>query len=54
LVFRRYGKRYFLREVWFLGNGRLLPESKAERQEATLANKAASLVSTVVVEATVD
>lgn len=33
LVFRRYGNRYFLREVWINGNSdRLLfPESKAER-----------------------
>jgi hypothetical protein len=59
LVFRRYGSRYFLREIWFAGtSGRLVPETKADREEAAnLAKKPASLAalaSTVIVEATVD
>jgi hypothetical protein len=54
LVFRRYGSRYFLREIWFAGSGRVLAETKAEREAANLATKTASIASTVIVEATVD
>lgn len=56
LVFHRYGSRYFLREIWFAGGtgGRLLPETKAERAEASRANKLASRQSAVTVEVTLD
>jgi hypothetical protein len=55
LVFRRYGHRYFLREIWFAGSGgRLLPETKAERHEASVVNRTASLESPVTVEVALD
>ena len=55
LVFRRYGKRYFLREIWFAGSGgRLLPETRAERDEANVANRIASRQSPETVEVTLD
>jgi hypothetical protein len=55
LVFRRYGRRYFLREIWFAGSGgQLLPETKAERDEANVANRTASLESPVTVEVALD
>lgn len=55
LVFRRYGKRYFLREIWFAGSGgRLLPETRAERDEANVANRTASRQSPETVEVTLD
>lgn len=56
LVFHRYGRQYFLREIWFAGgsSGNLLPETKAERAAASLANKSASLQSTVTVDLTLD
>jgi hypothetical protein len=34
LVFHRYGDEYILREVWLGTNGKLLPESKRERELA--------------------
>jgi hypothetical protein len=55
LVFRRYGSRYFLREIWFAGSGgRLLPVTKAERDEANVVNRTASLESIVTVEVLLD
>jgi hypothetical protein len=55
LVFRRYGSRYFLREIWFMGSGgQLLPETKAERDEAKVANRTASRQSTETVEVTLN
>lgn len=59
LVFHRYGRQYFLREIWFAGGsstGNLLPETKAERAAASLANKSASaaLQSTVTVDLALD
>jgi hypothetical protein len=57
LVFHRYGRQYFLREIWFASgssSGNLLPETKAERAAASLANKSASLQSSVTVDLTLD
>lgn len=54
-VFRRYGGRYFLREVWFTDvGGYALPETRQERQAAAEATKVASLQSAVIVDATLD
>jgi hypothetical protein len=51
-VFRRYGSRYFLREVWFGDTGGYtLPETRQERQAAAEATKLAALHSTVTIEA---
>jgi hypothetical protein len=55
LVFRRYGNRYFLREIWLQEQGPYgLPETKEERQIAMESRKTASLVSTVTIDATAD
>jgi hypothetical protein len=55
LVFRRYGNRYFLREVWFPGSsGRVLPETKDERTAASVATKTAAVQLTVTIDGLVD
>jgi hypothetical protein len=51
-VFRRYGGRYFLREVWFTeAGGYALPETRQEREAASETRKTASLQTTVTIEA---
>jgi hypothetical protein len=54
-VFRRYGGRYFLREVWFTDAGGYgLPETGQEREAASKATKMALLSTTVTIDAAVD
>ena len=42
LVFRKYGSRYFLREVWLANKGEheVLPQSKAEKRQQNALNVA--------------
>jgi hypothetical protein len=54
-VFRRYGRQYFLREVWFPeSGGYALAETRQERQAAAEATKMALRQATVTLEATAD
>jgi hypothetical protein len=54
-VFRRYGRQYFLREVWFNeAGGFALPETRQEREAASEATKSASLQTTVTIDAVLD
>jgi hypothetical protein len=54
-VFRRYGRQYFLREVWFTEAGSFaLPETRQERDAASEATKSASLQTTVTIDAALD
>lgn len=54
-VFRRYGRQYFLREVWFAeAGGYALPETRQERQAAAEATKMALLQTTVTLDAAAD
>jgi|EndMetStandDraft_9_1072997.scaffolds.fasta_scaffold12382_2 hypothetical protein len=56
-VFRRYGRQYFLREVWFAdggSSGYALPETREERQAAAEATKMALQQATVTVDAVAD
>jgi hypothetical protein len=54
-VFRRYGRQYFLREVWFTeSGGYALPETRQERDAAAEATKSASLQTTVTIAAVLD
>lgn len=49
-VFRRYGGRYFLREVWFMeAGGYAVPETQQEREAASQATKQALLQTTVTI-----
>jgi hypothetical protein len=54
-VFRRYGRQYFLREVWFTeAGGYALPETRQEREAASEATKMALLQTTVTIDAALD
>ena len=49
LVFRHYGNRYFLSKVWIAGyaQGRELPQTKQEKEQALASNKTADQVTIV-------
>jgi hypothetical protein len=49
LVFHRYGNRYFLSQVWIAGysQGRELPKSDKEKEQALAASKALDQVTVV-------
>jgi hypothetical protein len=49
LVFHRYGNRYFLSKVWIAGylQGRELPQTKQEKEQAVASNKTADQVTIV-------
>jgi hypothetical protein len=54
-VFRRYGRQYFLREVWFAeAGGYALPETRQERDAASEATKLALAHTTVTIDAALD
>ena len=51
-VFQRYGRHYFLRQVWFTEfGGYALPETQQERAAASEATKMALLQTTVTIDA---
>ncbi len=51
-VFNRYGKQYFLREVWLAGrDAHTLHESRAERESATELRRAGLSQTVVTIEA---
>jgi hypothetical protein len=54
-VFHRYGRRYFLREVWFTDlGGYALPETLQEREAASEAKKLALAQTTLTIDAALD
>jgi hypothetical protein len=54
-VFNRYGKQYFLREVWLAGrDAHTLRESRAERESATELRRVGLSQTVVTIEATLN